>query len=377
MTQRASSNIEYDTPDEATAAAAEPPPPPPKASSSFGFKRGFLNTNNSSSTSSSSVHLATTTIATVGPPSTIQKTRASSKGSITADETETAEAPPQQQQPSTEDPQDDECVLCAYPLPLNWDASLYKECCGEQICIGCIIAQKRTLIIGTDVNKPIKGSKEEKDEFMTIILTERTCVCPFCRTEESTNKKETLKRFWERIDEYNDPTAMNELGSIYLEGKYGLSKNLTKAEELFKRSYDLGNPTAAQRLFELYNHHIPDADKVLMMKYLEEGARRGSAHSNYNLARFACLDSNRGEEKRRLMMVARCGHDEAMGNLMVCYRQGLLSKEDLATTLRAHKAANDQGRSEPREYAMRYWDLHKEMVATGKITWAYSTGNLE
>ena len=330
------------------------------ASSSFGLKRGFLNNNK--------------TTRRAPPPSAIETTSAPSSAAAAAAAAPTEPPPTPTPPPSTPDPQN-ECVLCAYPLPIKENESLYKECCGESICIGCIIAQKRTLIIGTDVNKPIKGSKEEKDEFMTILLTERTCVCPFCRTEEPTNKKEMLKRFWERIDEYNDPEAMNVLGSSYLEGKYGLSKNLTKAEELFKRSYDLGNPTAAQCLFELYNHHIPDADKVLMMKYLEEGARRGNLDCMYFMASRAAQSGSCAT--RQYCVAARSGSDIAMQYLMVCYRQGLLSKEDLATTLRAHKAANDQGRSEPREYAMRYWDLHKEMVATGKLTWAYSTGNLE
>ena len=62
-----------------------------------------------------------------------------------------AEAPP-----STEDPQD-ECVLCCYPLPIRENESLYKECCGEVICRGCVIGQRRVLTIGTNVKKPIGG----------------------------------------------------------------------------------------------------------------------------------------------------------------------------------------------------------------------------
>ena len=56
------------------------------------------------------------------------------------------------------------------------------------------------------------------------------------------------------------------------------------------------------------------------------------------------------------MTAARSGHDEAMQNLVLFYRPpfSAISKDDLATTLRAHKAVNDKGKSEPREYAIRH-----------------------
>ena len=38
----------------------------------------------------------------------------------------------------------------------------------------------------------------------------------------------------------------------------------------------------------------------------------------------------------------------------------ILSKDDLATTLRAHKTINDAGKSEPREYAIRHKAFEKK-----------------
>ena len=144
----------------------------------------------------------------------------------------TAEPPP----PSPEDPQDeDECVLCCYLLPLKVDESQYKECCGELICDGCIIAQIRTLIIGSDVTKPIAGSKEEDLEFITIVSSKPIMVCPFCRGV-TTNSKEFLKRLWKQIDDYNDPKTMNLIGSCYVIGTHGRSKKRKKAEELLQRA---------------------------------------------------------------------------------------------------------------------------------------------
>ena len=351
-TQGAASQIEYDTPDEATAAATEPPPPLPKASSSsFGFKRGFLNTN-SSSTSSSTVRSATTTTA--------------SKGSITADETEPAKAPTSSQ-PSTEDQQDDECVLCCYPLPLNRTESRYKECCGELICMGCIMAEERVLILGENIEKPIPGSPEEDREFLTMLLSEHICVCPFCRAEAPTTAEELLKRLRKRIDKDKDPKAMNMLSGYYSNGKHGLSRNLQKAEELYKGSYALGSPYAARNLFLYYSNHIINA--ALASKYLEEGARRGDAYCMTLMAHRAAQSGNDKEATRLLIAAVRSGDDTSIKQLMACslIPGSVVSKDDLAAILRAHKAAHDMRKSEPREYARRHKIFEDKMVSTGKL----------
>ena len=289
------------------------------------------------------------------PLSTIQTSSVSSNIDYdTTTKTAAAGTPteaPQPPLPSTEN-QRDECVLCCYPLPIKKSESLYKECCGELICCGCIFAQQRTLIIGTNVKKPIKGSKKEELEFITILTSELT-VCPFCRAKNPTNDKEYLKRLWERIDEYNDPTAMNLLGDAYLEGNRGLSKNLKRAEEFHQRAYNLGDPDAAYLRADLYTNHIPD--QARMMKYLEEGAKRGNTQCINGLGVYAAASGNQEEAKRHYMTAACAGDKKAVHNLMVNYRApgSVVSKDDLATTFRAHKAVNDKEKSEPREYAIR------------------------
>ena len=95
-----------------------------------------------------------------------------------------------------------------------------------------------------------------------------------------------------------------------------------------------------------------------MMKYLKEGIKRGNAQCMTNLGvYYASQSGNHEEAKRHLMTAARSGHDNAMHNLMVNYRSpgSVVSKDDLATTLRAHKAISDYKRtSEPRKYARRH-----------------------
>ena len=73
-----------------------------------------------------------------------------------------------------------------------------------------------------------------------------------------------------------------------------------------------------------------------MRKYSEEGARRGNTDCMF------------------------AGHDKAMDLLISYYRNELISKEDLATMLRAHKAANDEVNNESIEYALRYLKYFRE-----------------
>ena len=128
---------------------------------------------------------------------------------------------------------------------------------------------------------PIVGSEEEKREFREIRRSEWTSLCPFCNAEAPVDDEEELTHLLKRIDKYKDPVAMNTLGAFYMEGKNGLPKNLIKAEELWKRSYDLGGSIAAYTLACLHSTILfddgpaPFPDEVLMMKYSEEGVRRG------------------------------------------------------------------------------------------------------
>lgn len=72
------------------------------------------------------------------------------------------------------------------------------------------------------------------------------------------------------------------------------------------------------------------------------------------------------------MTVARSCHDILMNKLMEFYQSKLLSKEDIAITLCAHKAANDKGKSEPREYADSCHDLRETIL----IHWKTNTGSV-
>ena len=282
------------------------------SSSCFRFKRGFLSTKKPGRSA---------TAAKVPPP------------------------------PSMQDAQDDECVLCYYPLSRNSDNTRYKSCCGNSICDGCITAQKRVRVIGTNVKLPIAGSKEEKREFIKIIC-DSLDVCPFCRASDAVSHEERFERLVKQINDRNDPFAMYCLASHYVKGTCGLSVNLEKARELYQRAYDLGDPDAAFDLFILHTEHF--TDQTLAMKYLEEGAKRGVEACMVELAgRLARFVGNLDEAKRLTVMAACSGDDDAMEHVKNASWGIQLTKDEFDTTVRAHRAAKDKETNEPREYAMR------------------------
>ena len=260
-----------------------------------------------------------------------------------------------------------ECYACLEPLPQKSEKSHYQSCCGLRICGGCLGAARRLSVHGTNVKLPIKDSEEEKIEFMKIATSEKTSVCPICYTEEPTTEEETLKRLQERINDYNDREAMNVLGKFYLKGECGLSQNFKKAKELYKRSYELGDPAATKALWWLhhYDGHFPNED--LMLKYLEEGVKLGENYFAGVLANIAIQSDNHEKGLQWHMTAASFGHDDSMYVLKKDrYKSKMLSEEDFTATYRAYQAADKQGMNEASEYTMRYVSFYHNHKVTTK-----------
>ena len=147
-----------------------------------------------------------------------------------------------------------------------------------------------------------------------------------------------------------------ELGTCFDEGIGGLPQSIQKAEELFQQAYDLDNPIAAYYLFDLYKRHYPD-QKEKMMEYARRGETLGNVGCIKKLFDLAVDSKNYTEVTRLSMKAARLGTDTARDNLMELYKVSeaqLLSKDDLATTLRAHQAINDEIKTLQRGFAKRF-----------------------
>ena len=112
-------------------------------------------------------------------------------------------------------PPPEDCPICCLPLPIPTDLeqddqTLYQECCGVIICLGCVHA----------VYKSGRG------------------VCPFCRAPVA-DCDEELKRV-KNLAEKNDAKAIKLLASFYDVASIGLPQNTEKAIELWLRAGKLG-----------------------------------------------------------------------------------------------------------------------------------------
>lgn len=84
---------------------------------------------------------------------------------------------------------------------------------------------------------------------------------------------------------------------------------------------------------------------------MEEAALGGHPTARYNLA---CVEGNRGRIERAArhwIIAAAQGLDGSIEILMNEFRSGTVSKDDLASALRAHKAAKDATKSPQRDEA--------------------------
>ena len=250
------------------------------------------------------------------------------------------------------------CPICFHRLPLQKSEHVYHTCCGQVICDGCVIGQQRTQLKEPQFKElgiMIEDTTPEEEQFRLIEQHGNSIyVCPYCRAPFPKGAEELLQRLYDRIEVRNDrdyTIAVNQLGAYYRTGKHGLPQNLKKAEELFTKAYDLGNPDAAWHLYLLYHNYYPNQNEK-EKKYLVRGEMIGNMECTSVLAKLAC-DSGNGEECARLCMkAALLGEDTS--NLLQCYRHNLLSKDDLATTLRANQALKDEVTTKRRDFAKRY-----------------------
>jgi hypothetical protein len=215
-----------------------------------------------------------------------------------------------------------DCPICFLPLPLDPTKSTTSTCCSKVICIGCDYANR------------IRELQEKQQH-----------KCPFCRKPISTTqegKKYRMKRV-----EMNDPVAIcHEGGEQYDKG------NSSTAFQYWTKAAGLGDITSHFQLSCLYRKgRGVEKDENKARYHLEEAAIGGHPDARYNLG---INEGHSGRIERAVkhwIIAANLGHDESIQVLKKCYKDGFVSKEDLATALRAHQAAVDATKSPQRDDA--------------------------
>jgi tetratricopeptide (TPR) repeat protein len=214
-----------------------------------------------------------------------------------------------------------ECPLCFLPLPFD-GSSMFRTCCSEMICIGCVYANH--------ISNIHDKAKRQR--------------CPFCR--EPANDDENDKRMMKRI-KANDPVAMNQMGvERHLKGDYDSAlEHLTKAAEL-------GNADAHYTLGLAYmKGEGVEKDEEKAVYHWEKAAIGGHPLARHNLCVIEEMNGNMERSVKHLIIAANLGYENSMKSLWGHYSRGNITKEDLDATLRAHQAAIDAMKSAQRDAA--------------------------
>ena len=221
-----------------------------------------------------------------------------------------------------EPPPKEECPICMLPLPLDAGEWRYQTCCGKILCMGCIHA---------------------------AYLADDRELCPFCRTPEATSDGEAIERMKKRA-EGDDAIAMKNLGGLYERGWMGLPQDYEKAMELWLRAGELGCAESYRSVGNAYRTgEGVERDMKKAKHYYELAAMGGDVDARHNLG---CMEEEAGNMDRAIkhwMISAGAGDDDSLEAIRKCFMKGHVTKDDFEKSLRSHKDANDEMRSEQRE----------------------------
>ena len=216
-----------------------------------------------------------------------------------------------------------DCPLCCVPIPIGQDKSSTFSCCGKWICKGCAYA---------DIARQWEENKQR--------------TCPFCRHPLPKTDEELTKNKMKRA-ERNDPVALSQMGELRHK-----ERDYQSAFEYFTRAADLGDADSHYNLSIMYSKEQGvEKDEKKVIYHLEKASIAGCPQARHNLACIEGKNCKFDRAVKHLIINANLGFDLAIQELKICYKYGLVSKDDFAAALRAHHAAVDAFKSPQREVA--------------------------
>ncbi len=220
-----------------------------------------------------------------------------------------------------------DCPICCLPLPLGLQNSTMSDCCSKSICNGCNYANQM---------------REHKQRLRQS--------CLFCREPAPSTDEERHKQRMKRIEANNPAAFCREGTEQYIEGEYN------KAFDYYKKASELGDLEAHFKLAGLYQlGHGVEKDMGKSMYHLEEAAIGGHSHARHGIGLNEMGKGNAKRAVKHFIIAAAQGNDDSIKMLTRAFKDGDLSKEDLTSALRAHKAAVDATKSPQREAAEEWY----------------------
>jgi TPR repeat protein len=157
--------------------------------------------------------------------------------------------------------------------------------------------------------------------------------------------EEEIKQTMKRV-EANDARAMCQLGNSYHMGRVGLQQDHAKALELWKKAAGLGS---SQAHFQLGVCHSEGGDLKKAKFHYEAAAMAGDEVARNNLGNLEAQSENNERAIKHWMISASAGHHGAMNNLIWAFKQGVVSRDQIDSTLTAYNTSCAEMRSEARD----------------------------
>ena len=231
-------------------------------------------------------------------------------------------------------PPKEDCPLCMQPVPyaigLCDVGTTYMPCCGKSICEGCVVAAHEAMIEG-----------------------ELNPLCPFCRIRlpRSNDVNRTkLKQCKQRM-KLNDASAFYTLGIAYHHAGWGLPVDDEDSMKWLNKAADLGHPDSLYSIANAYyeGQHGVDIDRNKAIQHYKLAAIGGHEKARYNLGVIEENDGNMDKAMKHYMIAAKSGINEALKEVREGYKNGHVTKDEYANTLRAYQASVNEMKSVERD----------------------------
>ena len=227
------------------------------------------------------------------------------------------------------EPPRDECPICMLPLPLYGNCHTgvaFHSCCGKCICEGCIFSMSES------------GAMD---------------LCAYCRTPYTNSDDEEEVKRVKKLIEKGNAYALYQFGGYYADGILGLAQDEEKAIELWLKAGELGCADAYYNVGIAYDYGRGVAiDKKNANHYYELAAINGNVKARHNLG---CMEGKIGNHQRAMkhcLIAARAGFKHSLDTVKDGYKNGYVTKEEYANTLRAHQKSKDEMKSDTRDKAL-------------------------
>ena len=225
----------------------------------------------------------------------------------------------------------EECPICLLSLPTEEDEIAFMPCCGKMICSGCV---HKNIITHRKNGVPRHEMK-----------------CAFCRQLTPKSSVKGLKKLMKK----NNIQSFIQMAERYRTGD-GVLQSDTRALEMYIRAAELGHAQAYAHIGHCYDQgSAVEEDVPKSIEFFEVAAKKESIRAYRWIAEFHGINGDNKKGFEYLNVAASAGCQKALNTLMklyeITYELKLLSKDDLAKTLRAHQASLNDLKSKDRDDA--------------------------